>query len=183
MTTHAAPGPGLHGLMAEFDDATALVSAARSAREAGYTRLDAFSPLPIEELNEALRLPRTKLPWIVFFGGLAGAIAGYGLEYWASVIHYPLNIGGRPYHSMPSFIVPAYETTILFAAFAAVIGMILLNGLPRPYHPVFNVPQFAAASSDRFFLLIEARDPRFDAAATRRFLEDLKPLGVTDVAE
>lgn len=183
MTTHAAPGSGLHGLMAEFDDATALVSAAREARRAGYTRLDAFSPLPIEELNEALQLPRTKLPWIVFFGGLSGTIAGYGLQYWASVIHYPLNIGGRPYHSMPSFIVPAYETTILFAAFAAVIGMIVLNGLPRPHHPVFNVPQFAAASSDRFFLLIEARDPKFDLTATRRFLEELKPAGVSDVAE
>lgn len=184
MVSHAAAGtPALHGLMAEFDDATALVAAARRACEAGYARVDAFSPYPIEELNEALRLPRTKLPWIVFFGGLSGTIAGYGLEYWTAVIKYPMNIGGRPYHSMPSFIVPAYETTILFAAFAAVIGMIMLNGLPRPYHPVFNVPQFAAASSDRFFLLIEARDPRFDAAATRRFLEDLKPLGVTDVAE
>jgi hypothetical protein len=184
MTSHAAPAaPALHGLMAEFDDATALVAAARRARDAGYTRLDAFSPFPIEELNAALRLPRTKLPWIVFVGGLTGTVAGYGLEYWASVIHYPLNIGGRPYHSMPSFIVPAYETTILFAAFAAVIGMIVLNGLPRPHHPVFGVPRFAAASSDRFFLLIEARDARFDAAATRRFLEDLKPLGVSDVAE
>jgi hypothetical protein len=169
--------------MAEFDDATALVAAARRTRAEGYARVDAFSPFPIEELNEALRLPRTKLPWIVFFGGLTGTIAGYGLEYWASVIHYPLNIGGRPFHSMPSFIVPAYETTILFAAFSAVIAMIALNGLPRPYHPVFNVPQFAAASSDRFFLLIEARDPRFDSAATRRFLEGLKPIGVTEVAE
>ena len=184
MSAHAADSlPVLHGVLAEFDDPTALVIAARRAREAGYTRLDAFSPYPIEELNEALRLPRTKLPWLVFFGGLSGTIAGYGLEYWASVIAYPLNIGGRPFHSMPSFIVPAYETTILFAAFAAVIGMIALNGLPRPYHPVFNVPQFTAASSDRFFLLIEARDPKFDLAGARRFLEGLKPLGVSDVAE
>jgi len=183
MSTHADSTPVLHGVLAEFDDPTALVEAARRAREAGYTRLDAFSPYPIEALNEALRLPRTRLPWIVFFGGLTGTVAGYGLQYWSSVIAYPLNIGGRPFHSMPSFIVPAYETTILFAAFAAVIGMILLNGLPRPYHPVFNVPQFAAASSDRFFLLIEARDPRFDQGATRRFLTDLKPLGVTDVEE
>jgi hypothetical protein len=183
MSTHADSTPVLHGVLAEFDDPTALVEAARRAREAGYTRLDAFSPYPIEALNEALRLPRTRLPWIVFFGGLTGTVAGYGLQYWSSVIAYPLNIGGRPFHSVPSFIVPAYETTILFAAFAAVIGMILLNGLPRPYHPVFNVPQFAAASSDRFFLLIEARDPRFDQGATRRFLTDLKPLGVTDVEE
>jgi hypothetical protein len=183
MSTHADSTPVLHGVLAEFDDPTALVEAARRAREAGFTRLDAFSPYPIEALNEALRLPRTRLPWIVFFGGLTGTVAGYGLQYWSSVIAYPLNIGGRPFHSMPSFIVPAYETTILFAAFAAVIGMILLNGLPRPYHPVFNVPQFAAASSDRFFLLIEARDPRFDQGATRRFLSELKPLGVSDVDE
>jgi hypothetical protein len=169
--------------MAEFDTPAALISAAERTREAGYTRLDAFSPYPIEQVNDALDLPRTRLPWIVFFGGLTGTIAGYGLQYWSSVFAYPLNIGGRPLHSMPSFIIPAYETTILFAAFAAVIGMIVLNGLPRPYHPVFNVPQFAAATSDRFFLLIEARDPKFDLTATRRFLEELGPLGVTDVPE
>jgi hypothetical protein len=183
MTAHATAAPGLHGLMAEFGDPSSLVAAAQRATEAGYVNVDAFSPYPIAELNEALDLPRTRLPWIVFFGGITGTIAGYGLEYWASVIAYPLNIGGRPFHSMPSFIVPAYETTILFAAFAAVIGMIVLNGLPKPYHPVFNVPQFEAASNDRFFLLIEARDPRFDRAATRKFLEDLKPIGVSDVAE
>jgi hypothetical protein len=184
MSTHAAAHPtGLHGLIAEFDDPTALVGAARSARASGYSRLDAFSPYPIEELNEALHLPRTRLPWIVFFGGLTGTVAGYGLQFWASVIAYPLNIGGRPLHSMPAFIVPAYETTILFAAFAAVIGMIVLNGLPRPYHPVFNVPQFAAASSDRFFLLIQANDPKFDIDEVRRFLEGLEPLGVTNVSE
>jgi hypothetical protein len=184
MTTHAADRtPALHGVLAEFDDPAALVRAAGRAREAGYTRLDAFSPYPIEALSEALRLPRTRLPWIVFFGGLTGTAAGYGLQYWASVMAYPLNIGGRPFHSMPAFIIPAYETTILFAAFAAVVGMIMLNGLPQPYHPVFNVPQFAAASSDRFFLLIEARDPKFELAGARRFLEGLKPLGVTDVEE
>jgi len=175
--------PALFGLLAEFDSATGIVAAARATREAGYTKIDAFSPLPIHEMDAALRLPRTKLPWLVLGGGIAGMLGGFGLQYWASVIEYPLNIGGRPMASWPAFIVPAFETTILLSALTAVFGMIALNGLPRPYHPVFNVPQFAAASSDRFFLLIEARDPRFDAAATRRFLEDLKPLGVTDVAE
>jgi hypothetical protein len=170
------------GLMAEFDTATALVAAARRAREAGYTKLDAYSPYPIEELNEALRLPRNRVPLVVLIGGLTGMLAGYGLEYWSSVIAYPLNIGGRPFHSMPSFIVPAYETTILFAAISAVVGMIVLNGLPMPYHPVFNVPEFEAASSDRFFLTIETKDPKFDAQATREFLQGLHAVRVSDIA-
>jgi hypothetical protein len=171
-----------YGLMAEFPSATALVSAARRAREAGYTKVDAYAPYPIEELNEALNLPRNRVPLVVLLGGLAGLAAGYGLEYWASVIEYPLNIGGRPFHSMPAFIVPAYETTILFASIAAVIGMIALNGLPMPYHPVFNVARFAAASTDAFFLTIETADPKFDLEATRRFLDGLHPVGVSDIA-
>jgi hypothetical protein len=171
-----------YGLMAEFPSAATLVTAARRAREAGYTRVDAYAPLPIEELNEALKLPRNRVPLVVLLGGLTGTAAGYGLEYWASVIHYPLNIGGRPFHSIPAFIVPAYETTILFASLAALIGMVLLNRLPMPYHPVFNVPRFEHASSDAFFLTIETADPKFDQHATRKFLEDLHPLGVFDIA-
>jgi hypothetical protein len=174
--------PPQYGLMAEFPSATALVGAARRAREAGYTKVDAYAPYPIEELSHALDLPRNRVPLVVLLCGLTGTIAGYGLQYWSSVIAYPLNIGGRPFHSMPSFIVPAYETTILFAALGAVIGMIVLNGLPRPYHPVFNVPRFEAASSDGFFLTIEATDPRYDLGATRRFLEELHPVGVSDIA-
>lgn len=170
------------GLMAQFDSATAIVEAARRTREAGFTKIDAYSPFPIHQLDEALRLPRTKLPWLVLFGGIAGTTGGLGFEYWASVIAYPMNIGGRPYASWVSFIIPAYETTILLAALTAVIGMIALNGLPLPYHPVFNVPEFASASGDRFFLTIETSDPKFDAVTTRRFLEDLHPLGVSDVA-
>jgi hypothetical protein len=179
---HQEIGTAPYGLMAEFSSATALVSAARRTREAGYTKIDAYAPYPIVELNDALKLPRNRVPLGVLLGGLAGLAAGYGLEYWASVIEYPLNIGGRPLHSMPSFIVPAYETTILFASLAAVIGMIVLNGLPMPYHPVFNVPRFAAASSDGFFLTIETSDPKFDAHATRQFLDGLHPVGVSDIA-
>ena len=170
------------GLMAQFDSATALVNAARLAREAGFTKLDAYSPFPIHQLDEALRLPRTKLPWLVLAGGIMGTLGGLALQYWASVIAYPMNIGGRPYASWVSFIIPAYETTILLASLTAVIGMIALNGLPLPYHPVFNVPEFAGASEDRFFLTIETSDSKFDPVTTRTFLESLHPVGVSDVA-
>jgi hypothetical protein len=170
-----------YGLVAEFESPTALVQAAHKAREAGFRKMDAYSPMPIEELHEALGLPQTKLPFIVLCGGAIGALAGYGLEYWASTIAYPFNIGGRPLHSWPSFIVPAFETTILFSALAAVLGMILLNGLPMPYHPVFNAKRFAMASRDRFFLCIESGDPKFHQTETRRFLESLGPREVNDV--
>ncbi len=172
----------LYGLMAEFDDPTTFVAAARRAREAGFVKLDAYSPYPIEELGEALHLPRNRVPLTTLIGGLLGMAGGYALQYWVSVIAYPLNIGGRPYHSMPAFIVPTYEMTILFASFGAVIGMIALNGLPQPYHPVFNVPAFEAATSNRFFLTIEAADPKFDLQATREFLAGLHPVGVSDIA-
>jgi hypothetical protein len=175
--------PKLFGLMAEFDSATAIVDAARRARAAGYQKVDAYTPFPIHQLDDALRLPRTKLPWLVLCGAIAGTLGGLSLEYWTSVIDYPLNVGGRPLASWPSFIVPAYETTILLAALTAVGGMLLLNGLPQPYHPVFNVPAFVNASADRFFLSIEAADPKFDPHATRQFLEGLHPRGVSDIAE
>jgi hypothetical protein len=168
-------------MVAEFESPTALVHAAQKARAAGYRKLDAYSPMPIEELHEALGLPQTKLPLIVLGGGLTGALAGYGLQFWSSTIAYPLNVGGRPLHSWPSFIVPTFETTILFSALAAVLGMILLNGLPMPYHPVFNAKRFAMASRDRFFLCIESIDPKFDQTETRRFLESLGPREVSDV--
>jgi hypothetical protein len=180
---HEERTPKLHGLLAEFDSATAIVNAARKAKEAGYLKVDAFTPFPIHELDDALKLPRTKLPWLVLLGGFGGLFAGMGLEYWSSVIAYPLNIGGRPFASWPAFVIPAYETTILFASITAVVGMILLNGLPQPYHPVFNAPSFSHASADRFFLSIETSDPKFDATATRQFLQELHPLGVSDVAE
>ncbi len=170
-----------YGLMAEFDTPTALVRAANQARTAGYRKMDAYSPFPIEELHDALGLPVSKLPLIVLCGGILGALVGYGLQYWVATIAYPLNVGGRPLNSIPSFIVPTFETTILFAALSAVIGMIALNGLPQPYHPVFNAARFAMASRDRFFLCIEARDPAFDQVKTRQFLESLEPREVCDV--
>lgn len=175
--------PKLYGLLAEFDSAIAIVEAARQTREAGYVKVDAYTPFPIHELDDALRLPRTKLPWLVFAGGIIGMLGGFALQYWASAMEYPMNVGGRPYASWPAFVVPAYEMTILFASITAVVGMIWLNGLPRPYHPIFNAPNFSNASADRFFLAIEAVDPRFELDATRRFLQELKPIGVTDVVD
>ena len=179
---HEETAPTLYGLMAEFDTPDGLVHAAESARLAGYRMMDAYSPIPIEELSEALGLARTRLPKLVFLGGLLGGIGGYSLEYYCAVIGYPLNIGGRPLHSWPQFIPVTFETTVLGAALACFVGMWALNRLPQPYHPVFNVPAFARASTDRFFLCIETTDPSFKLDETRRFLEGLHPLGVSDVA-
>jgi hypothetical protein len=176
------PRPTLYGLMAEFDSPTALVAAAHAARRAGYKRMDAYSPIPIEELHEAIGFHHTKLPLIVLIGGIVGGVGGYWLQYWASAIAYPLNIGGRPFHSWPSFIPITFETTILGAALSAVFGMLALNGLPMPYHPVFNAPRFALASRNRFFLCIESRDGNFERDGTQRFLESLDPRGVSEVA-
>ena len=180
--SHAELPAALHGLMAEFETPTALVRAAEQARLAGSRAMDAYSPIPIEELNEALGLRRTRLPKLVFLGGLFGGLAGYGLQYWSQGIAYPLNIGGRPYHSWPHFIPVTFETTVLGAALTCFVGMWALNRLPQPYHPVFNVPEFARASLDRFFLCIESTDPKFDREETARFLASLHPVGVSEVA-
>jgi hypothetical protein len=175
--------PAIHGLMAEFDDPNALVSAAQRAHEAGYRRMDAYSPFPIEELHHALGMGHTRLPLIVLIGGIVGCLGGYALQYWVSAMAYPINVGGKPYHSWPAFIPVTFECTILAAALSAVLGMLALNGLPMPYHPVFNVPRFALASRNRFFLCVEARDPKFDLEQTRHFLETLGPREVTTVAD
>ena len=171
----------IYGLMAEFEDPTALVTAARRAYEEGYRRMDAYSPFPIEELSEAIGFHHSRLPIIVFLGGLFGCVAGFAMQYWISVIDYPINVGGKPTYSWPSFIPPTFEMTILFAALSAVLGMLALNGLPEPYHPVFNVSRFALATRNRFFLCIEAIDPKFDLDHTKRFLETLTPRNVTEV--
>jgi hypothetical protein len=173
----------IYGLMAEFEDPTSLVTATERAHREGYRRMDAYSPFPIEELHHALGSRHTKLPLIVLIGGLIGCIGGYTLEYWSSVIAYPLNIGGKPLHSWPAFIPVTFECTILAAALSCVLGMLALNGLPMPYHPVFSVPRFALASRNRFFLCIEATDPKFDIDATRHFLETQNPREVSAVAD
>ena len=173
----------LYGIMAEFDTPTQVVDAARKVREAGYTKTDAFSPFPIHEMDEALGIRRSILPYLVFAGGVAGLALGIGLQVFIHYIDYPLNIGGRPYISIPSFVPASYELTILVAGITAVFGMLFLNGLPRPYHPVFNVPRFALATREKFFLVIETADPKFEYADTRSFMESLNPQEVFDVDE
>jgi hypothetical protein len=173
--------PPVYGLMAEFDNPTALLEATRRAHAEGYRRMDAYSPFPVEELAEALGMRHTRMPLVVLIGGILGCLGGYYLQYWTAVVDYPINVGGRPYHSWPSFIVVTFECTILVAGLFAVLGMLGLNGLPMPYHPVFNVERFALATKDRFFLCVEATDPKFDLEATRRFLEGLQPRGVYEV--
>ena len=170
----------IYGYLVEFDDSDGLFSAAKAARADGYTVIEAYTPLPLHELSEILGY-RNDLPLVVLVGGIVGAIVGFGLQYWASVIEYPINVGGRPFNSWPAFIVPTFETTILFAALSAVFGMLFLNGLPQPYHPVFNVQRFVEASRDRFFLMILSRDPKFDLQETRRFLAAQAPLSLEEV--
>ena len=173
----------LYGVMAEFDTGQALVDAARRAVAQGFTKLEAYSPVPIEELNDIIYKKRTILPRLVLAGGLTGMATGFGLQYWASVVEYPMNIGGRPLASWTTFIVPSYELTILFASIAAALSMIWASGLPEPYHPVFNVERFSMASSDKFFLVLESADPKFDQPVTREFLRSLGAKGVYDVEE
>ena len=172
----------IYGVMAEFDNPTALVNAARAAREKGYRKLDAYSPFPIEELSEVLDLHKNRLPLIVLAGGIVGGIVGYLMQYYVTVWDFPINIGGRPLHSWPAYIIITFELTILLAAISAVMGLLALCGLPMLYHPAFNVPRFALASRNRFFLAIEATDPLFDARATPEFLETLGAKEVSEVA-
>lgn len=173
--------PPIHGLMAEFHAPEALLHAAERARGQGFKRMDAYTPLPIEGLAEALGVRDRRVPLIVLLGGIAGCLGGFFLQYWVAVIDYPLNVGGRPLASWPAFIPVAFEMTILFAALSAFLGVLALNGLPMPYHPVFNVEQFELASRNRFFLCIEADDPNFDRDTTWKFLESLSPDGVYQV--
>lgn len=163
----------IYGLLAEFEDEDALLSAATRACEAGYRHVEAYSPFPIHGLPEVLGIRGRRLPLIVLGGGIIGGVAGLLMQWYSAVIDYPLNVGGRPYASWPSFIPITFELTILVAGISAVLGMFALNGLPQPYHPLFNVPEFAHASRDGLFLCIEANDPKFDLEETRSFLKDI----------
>ena len=173
---------GIYGVMAEFDSPSALVDGARAASAEGYRKLEAYTPFPIEELNDVLHLHKNKLPLIVLGGGILGGLTGFLMQYWIAAIYFPINIGGRPLNSWPSFIIITFELTILFASISAVLGMLALCGLPMPYHPVFNVPRFSAASRNRFFLCIESGDPLFDRAKTAEFLGTLEAREVSEVA-
>ena len=181
---HAAPAPherDLYGLVAEFDAVEQLEDAAEKAYAEGYRTMDAYTPYPVEGLDEKLGMRPTRLGWIVLAAGIAGALGGFFLQWYANVVFYPLNIGGKPLNSWPNFIVITFEVTVLLSSFAAGLFMIARNGMPRGYHPIFNTPNFEAATRDRFFLCIESRDERFDTSRTRTFLEALEPLRVSEV--
>lgn len=172
---------GTYGVLAEFLDPETLLTAGRRAYAAGYRKMDAYTPMPIEGLAEAIGFRKHFVSLAVLIGGLCGCTGGFGLMYWITVIAYPLNVGGKPFNSWPAYIPPTFECTVLLAALTAMFGMFAMNGLPMPYHPLFNVPAFERATQDRFFLCIEADDPKFDREDTRLFLEQLNPVGVTDV--
>jgi hypothetical protein len=171
------PRTPYYGLLAEFETADAILDATRKARQAGYREMDAYTPYPVEGLATELDLPRTSVPFVVLVAGLVGAAVGFFMQYWTMAVDYPFNVGGRPLNSWPVFIPITFEMLILVSALAALFGMFFLNGLPRPHHPVFNVPEFARATQDRFFLCIEATDEHFDAQSTRDFLAGLRPVG------
>jgi len=173
--------PPLWGIMAEFTTPSELLAATRRAYSEGFRQMDAYSPFPVHGLDKALGLGKDGVALICLVGGILGGGSAYLLQYWINTIAYPLNVGGRPWHSWPAFIIVTFEMTILFAGIAAFVGMLALNGLPMPHHPVFNVERFTAASRDRFFLCIQSDDPRFDREMTRRFLESMKPEAVTEV--
>ena len=175
------PVEGLYGVIAEFNDPQALLDAANAARERGYVDIDAFSPFPIHGLDDAIGFRKSRLALVVLIMGILGGIGGFLMCWYANVISYPWNIGGRPLNSWPAWIPITFECTILVAAFGAVFGMLALNGLPMPYHPVFNLKRFDQATRDKFFLVIQSRDPKFNINEVRDFLDTLQPREIVDV--
>ena len=172
---------GTYGLMAEFDNVNDAITAARRTYGAGYRKIDAYSPFPVEELSEAIGFHKNGVALVCLIGGLLGGTGAFTLQWWINTISYPVNIGGRPFNSWPSFIIVTFEMTILFGGLSAVFGMLALNGLPMPYHPVFNVPQFESVTNDHFFIVIFSSDKNYDAVHTRQFLEGLGPISVAEV--
>lgn len=183
MSHDAHATPAVYGVLAEFGTADELVAATKKAREAGYTRMDGYSPYPVGEVADELGFPRSEIGSVMFVGGLCGSTLGFLMMTWASVIDYPISVGGKPYWSWPQFIPIAWELLVLTACMSGLFGLLSLCGLPQPYHPLFNVPEFARATKDRFFLCIEAVDPQFDAAKIREFYATLTPLSVSEVPE
>jgi len=176
-----SPAGGLHGVMAEFEQPEQLLEAAKRAHAEGYRKMDAYTPYAVEGMSQALGINRTRVPLITLIGGIIGGVGGYFMMWYSRVISYPLNIGGRPNHAWPAFIPITFEMTVLGASLAAFFACLALNKLPQLYHPVFNVPTFDLASQTRFFLCIEADDPKFDVAGTSAFLQSLKPVSVAEV--
>ena len=175
------PRTPVYGVMAEFESPGEILEATRRARQAGYRDMDAYTPYPVEGLADELGLPRTRVPFVVLVAGLTGAVVGFFMQWWTMAVDYPFNVGGRPPNSWPVYVPIAFEVMVLVASFAALFGMFFLNGLPQPHHPVFNVPRFARASQDRFFLCIETTDPKFDLEQTKLFLNNLHPISLTEV--
>lgn len=171
----------VYGLLAEFDSPSEIVAATRRAYAEGYRKMDAYTPFPVHHLAEALGMKKNAVPLVTLIGGILGGLTAYLLQYWINVIAYPINIGGRPLHSWPAFIIVTFEMTVLFAGIAAFAGSLALNGLPMPHHPIFNSEEFREATRDKFFLCIEATDPQFDMVDTERFLQELNARAVTEV--
>ena len=175
--------PALFALMAEFDTAEQLLRATRRAAADGYRRLEAYSPFPVEGLSDALGFHSQAIPLIGLCGGIAGAATGFAMQFVIHVAWLPINVGGRPLDSWPSFVPVTFEMAVLFAALSMLAGLLIMNRLPQPYHPVFNVAAFARASRDRFFLSVEVDDPRFDLERTRALLVACGAREVADVFE
>lgn len=173
---------GIYGLLAEFNTPQAMVRATEAARAEGFRRMECYTPYPVEEAATALDVHRTRVPLLTLMGGVCGLVTAFLMQTWMSAISYPINVAGRPLFSWPAFIIPAYEWTILFAGLSAAFSMLALNGLPQPYHPLFNAPNFrTGATDDKFFLCLEATDPRFSLTETRGFLERFHAVSVVEV--